>query len=264
MSLYNWIRSAYALTIRHPVSLLVYQMGKVGSSSTYRSLSEAGLKPVHVHYIYSDLPHMDRFTETSKDFPFHFYVGRVLWYYLRLTSHRLKIITLVRDPIARYISAQFQTLGHEPIARDDPNTAVRQLQDTVRRGEKVTFNWFEREMEPLLGVNPIDEPFDCKAGHALIEAPRADVLVLKLERLSDLIPDVVGPFVGKKLTISRANVGKGKNYAGYYQEVLERFCLTEEECRRVYSHPHIKHFYSPEEIDEFVQQWTGRSISTTK
>lgn len=87
---------------------------------------------MHVHFIHGDLPHMERFTETTEDFPFHFYVGRVLRLYLRLTSHRLKIITLVRDPIAQYISAQFQTLGHESIARDDPDTAVRQLKDAVR------------------------------------------------------------------------------------------------------------------------------------
>lgn len=119
-------------------------------------------------------------------------------------------------------------------------------------------------MEPLLGVNPIHEPFDCKAGYSLIEAPRADVLVLKLERLSDLIPSVVSTFVGRDLSIAKANRGNEKSYAEYYQEVLSRFRLTEEECRRVYSHPHVKHFYSREEIDAFVQKWTGSSTPIKK
>ena len=202
---------------------------------------------------------MERFTETDKDFPFHFYIGRLLRHYFQLTSHRIKVITLVRDPIAQYISAQFQTLEHEPISRKDPDTAARQLRGAVLNEDKATFGWFGREMEPLLGVNPIAEAFDRKAGYSLLSAPRADILVLKLERLSDLLPSVVGPFVGKDLSVARANVGKEKAYAAYYKEVLGRFHLTKEECRRVYSHPHVKHFYSAEEIDQFVQKWTGHA-----
>jgi hypothetical protein len=236
-------------------------MGKVGSTSVYRSLERAGLQPIHVHFIHSDLTHMERFTETDKDFPLHFYIGRLLRRYLRLTSRRIKVITLVRDPIARYISAQFQTLDHEPIPQDDPETAVRQLENTVRNGEKVTFDWFAREMEPLLDVNPIAEPFDREAGYALLEAPKADVLVLKLERLSDLIPTVVSSFVGEELSVVQANRGKKKDYSDYYQEVLKRFQLTEKDCREVYGHNHITHFYTSEEIKKFVERWSSQQYS---
>ncbi|WP_158705104.1 putative capsular polysaccharide synthesis family protein [Salinibacter altiplanensis] len=202
---------------------------------------------------------MERFTETGKDFPLHFYVGRLLRWYLELTSHRIKVITLVRDPVARYISAQFQTLDHEPIPQDDPDAAVRQLQDTVRRGRKVRFDWFEREMKTLLGVNPLAEPFDREVGYSLLNAPRADILVLKLECLSDLIPGVVSSFVGKELSVVQANRGNKKDYADYYQEVLKRLQLTEETCREVYSHEHVTHFYTSGEIDQFVQKWTDQS-----
>lgn len=78
------------------------------------------------------MSHMVRFTETEKDFPLHSHIGRVLRYYLTITSHRLKIITLVRDPIARFISAQFQTLDYEPIPPDDADKAVQQLRETIR------------------------------------------------------------------------------------------------------------------------------------
>ncbi len=132
MSLYRWARTTYGIARRHPVRILIYQMGKVGSTSVQRSLYDAGVGPLHVHYIHADLSHMERFTETEKDFPLHFYIGRVLRYYLAITSHRLKIITLVRDPIARFVSAQFQTLDHEPIPPDDADAAVQQLRGTIR------------------------------------------------------------------------------------------------------------------------------------
>nr|WP_259060078.1 putative capsular polysaccharide synthesis family protein [Salinibacter ruber] len=257
MSFYRWTRATYGIVRRHPVRILVYQMGKVGSTSVQRSLYDAGFGPLHVHYIHADLPHMERFTETEKDFPLHFYIGRVLRYYLAITSHRLKIITLVRDPIARFISAQFQTLDHEPIPPDDADSAVQQLRETIRsKPETVRFRWFKREMEPLLGVNPIKEPFDREAGYGRVESSRADVLVLKLERLSELIPTVVSSFVGEKLSVVRANEGQKKNYADYYREVLDRFDLSEETCRRIYDHAHTTHFYTPDETHQFVEKWT--------
>ncbi|MCS3668072.1 hypothetical protein GGP77_002315 [Salinibacter ruber] len=202
---------------------------------------------------------MERFTETERDFPLHFYIGRLLRYYLMVTSHRLKIITLVRDPIARFISAQFQTLDHEPIPPADAGAAVRQLRETIRSDpETVLFRWFKREMEPLLGVNPIDEPFDREEGYGVIEAPRADVLVLKLERLSELIPTVVSSFVGKELSVVRANEGQEKDYADYYNEVLGQFHLSEETCRRIYGHEHVKNFYTTDEIKDFTEKWTSQ------
>ena len=260
MSIYRWVRAAWGIALRHPVDILVYQMGKVGSTSVCRSLQKAGFGPLQVHRTVSDLPHMERFTETDRDFPFHFYLGRLLRRYFKWTSHRIKIITLVRDPIARYISAQFQTLDHEPIPTEDAQQAARQLQQTVgKRREEISFAWFGREMEPQLGVNPISEPFDREAGYALIEAPRADVLVLKLEQLDDLIPGVVSAFVGEELRVVRANRGEEKEYADYYQEVLRHFSVSETVCREVYNHKHIRHFYTPDEINQFVQKWTDQS-----
>lgn len=255
MSVYRWTRATYAIAIRHPVNLLVYQMGKVGSTSVQRSLYEVGLRPLHVHFIHSDLTHMERFTETERDFPLHFYIGCVLRHYLNLTTNKVKVITLVRDPVARYVSAQFQTLDHEPIARDDPDRAVQQLQDEIRDGGKVRFDWFEREMEPFLGVNPIYEPFDREEGYAIIQAPRAEVLVLKLERLSDLIPGVVSDFVGRDLSVVTANRGSEKEYAEYYQEVRQRLSLSEETCEDIYGHDHVTHFYTSEEANTFAKKW---------
>jgi hypothetical protein len=200
---------------------------------------------------------MERFTETDRDFPLHFYIGRLLYSYLKITSHRLKVITLVRDPIARYISAQFQVLDHDPIPSDDPGRAVQQLQAVARKGREFAFPWFEDEMDPLLEVNPLVEPFDKEAGYAILETSRADVLVLKLEQLSELIPGVLSSFVERDLSVVEANRGEDSAYADYYQEVLDRFNLSEETCREIYSHGDVTHFYTSEEVDQFVRRWSS-------
>lgn len=53
----------------------------------------------------------------------------------------------------------------------------------------------------------------------MIEALRADVLVLRLEKLSEPIPDVVGTVVGENISVKRANREGEKEHANYYVEV---------------------------------------------
>lgn len=141
MSIYRWVRAAWGIALRHPVDILVYQMGKVGSTSMCRSLQKAGFGPLQVHRTVSDLPHMERFMETDRDFPFHFYIGRLLYTYLKSTSHRLKVIAIVRDPVARYISAQFQTLEYERIPTADADKAAHQIRQTIRRNPETALFW---------------------------------------------------------------------------------------------------------------------------
>jgi len=257
MSLYNWVRASYAVGLRHPVDLLVYQMGKVGSPTVQSSLTAAGLEPMQVHYMFADLPRMERFTDTDHEFPFHFYIGRLLRYYFDVTSHRFKVITLVRDPIARHISAQFQTLKHEPIPLDDSEAAAQELRRTIPGISSSPFSWFEREMELFLGTSPLSAPFDKQAGYGILETERVDILALKLEQLTKLISEVVSSFVGENLSVVKANQGREKAYADYYQEVLDRFSLSEKTCREIYGHEHVTHFYSASEIEQFVQKWTS-------
>ena len=81
----------------------------------------------------------------------------------------------------------------------------------------------------------------------------ADILILTLEQLSDLLPTVLSNFVGAKLQARRDRVEKSDVYA----EVKERLCLPEPVLRCVYDHSYMCCFYTEEDIGQFIRRWSG-------
>lgn len=93
--------------------ILVFQMGKVGSSSVFESLKYLGLKnPIfHIHYLSpSGIEHVER--SNSGQTPRHILESRYLRNVLEKghPGQKWKIVSLVREPITRNISAFFQNI----------------------------------------------------------------------------------------------------------------------------------------------------------
>jgi hypothetical protein len=99
-------------------TIIVYQMGKVGSSAILKSLQSLNLsKPIfHVHYLTHDaIDGIERkYANLSKPIPKHICTSRILLNDIKKSvdgiNKKLKIVTLVREPVARNISAFFQNI----------------------------------------------------------------------------------------------------------------------------------------------------------
>jgi hypothetical protein len=245
-----------------PAPILVYQMGKVGSTSVCRSLEAAGHHPVHVHFLTAQSHRYVRAAYEDVGMkPAHYYTEKLVRPYLKWTNHRLKVISLVRDPVARYVSGLFQwptcrDAVSEDAAKTRADVAERLSQPNALRYE---LTWFDRELKKTLGVDVLGEPFDREHGYQTYRGPRADVLLLKLERLSELLPTVVSDFVGTPLQNVRANVGKQKNRGALYAEVKRTLTLPRSVCERTYDHEWVRHFYTADEIASFVRKWSASS-----
>jgi hypothetical protein len=250
-----------------PRPILVYQMAKVGSTSVYRSLRAAGLYPLHVHSV-TEESCRDGFKFYSRHGatpPIHLYVSLLLRPYLRCTSHRLKVISLVRDPVARYVSKQYQTA--EYLSNPDMDNLGAVAGDVERTKQNIreqlaepgvmdyTFGWFDRQIKAMLDLDVLAEPFDKERGFGLHEGPRVDVLVLKLERLSDLIPTVVSDFVGRELQVTRANDRRQTERGDEYARVKSELLLPAATIERIYGHEWVRHFYTQDEIESFRARW---------
>lgn len=146
-----------------PRPILVYQMAKVGSTSVCRSLREAGYNPLHIHSLTRDGKYHNGQVEPPK----HYYTENLLRLYLKCTNHRLKVIFLVRDPIARRVSARFQW----PICReyvfDSVEETRRGLVEHFSRpgGLEYEFRWFDREVKEMLSVDVMEEKFNRTDGY---------------------------------------------------------------------------------------------------
>lgn len=250
-----------------PRPILIYQMGKVGSTSVYRSLRTAGLYPLHVHFLTEESRrrNFEFYLGHGAAPPIHLYVSRMLCPYLRYTSHRLKVISLVRDPVARYVSGEHHIADY--LTQSGMNDSDVVPGDTERTRQNIreqlaspyamdyAFGWFDRQVKSVLDVDVMAEPFNKKQGFGLYSGPRADVLVLKLERLSDLLPTVVSDFIGHKLQATRANVRRRSKRGKEYALVKNELTLPATTLERIYSHEWVQHFYTQSEITSFRSRW---------
>lgn len=255
--IYSPLRAAGQVVAALPDPILVWQMSKVGSTTIQKTLKRAGVGALHVHFIdpqsWSDATGWYR--SHGETLPRHFYIGRLLRWWLRHTQHRVKVVTLMRDPIARHVSGMFQSHHVAGFPVGDASDAL----DTLRaqfvegRPEKYAFTWFDREIKAVLGIDIYAHPFDREAGYTRITTPRADILVMTTERLSELIPTVLSDFVGESLRVHNARRRRDKMYAC----VKSNFTLPDKVVQRVYGNPRMQHFYTNEQIAHFMRRWTN-------
>ena len=239
-----------------PDPVLVYQMSKVGSSSVERTLTRAGIPHVHVHFIApASWEETARWhAKNDQTLPPHFHKGRLLRYWINWTERQVRVVTLVRDPIARHVSGAFE-VGHQTgFPKENKSKALQALGNQLRAKDVLDYpyTWFDREIAPVFGVDVLDHPFNRKEGYGRIKTENVDLLILTLERLSDLVPTVLSDFVGTSLELKKARIRTDE----VYKRVKEQLTLSESNVRRLYDHPWMRHFYAEQDIERFVRRWT--------
>lgn len=239
-----------------PDPVLIYQMSKVGSSTVYKSLKKEGVGSVHVHFIARE--HWRRVAEmysnNNTTLPSHFHKGRLLRYWINATQRQVRVVSLVRDPIARHVSGAFEIGNVQGIPTNKSSEALRVLEDQLSALDEFEypFQWFAREIEPTFGVDVLSHPFNRKEGFGRITTDNVDILILRTEQLSTLVPTVLGDFVGEDLDVQRDRVRTNQ----VYTTVKHQLCLSEPTVRRLYDHPWMHHFYTDQDIERFVERWT--------
>jgi len=250
----------------------IYQMGKVGSISLWKTLENQGEMIRHQHNL--TLSHSDsigvkrilglwgqlgsRFSELK----------RKIYPCQRLRTFRktsgIKIISLIREPISRNLSLCFQ--HSTDFIRDDVTNrsfnANRTLNELFsyyledRIDQSAGIRWFDREFLPTTGVNIYDYPFDKEEGYAVIQTERYDILVLQCEMLKNnllRIQEFLG--LSKPFELAQLNVGDNKWYRLLYKEFKKNYRPSKELVDTLYSSQFMKHFYSKTDIKKFKQKW---------
>jgi hypothetical protein len=261
-------------------------MGKVGSTTIWNSLKLSNIDAAiyHVHRINRDA--VDRQLKQSKErfSALHIiYPETVHAEYWRAQLDKThpkghwKVITLVRDPIARTLSTFFQSLEDKTIAREGfygswNSQSYDELLDHLlekfdsryvqNSGKKHPYTWFEYEFKANLGCDLFSEPNICDKPYHICTTPKADVLLLKLERLNDHYKTAFREFLGiKNFDLRSKKIRSHEVYGDLYQDFLRYVELPDEYLDRIYSSPLVKNFYSDSEIEEFYRHWQRQSKS---
>lgn len=264
--------------------LLIYQMGKVGSSTVRRSLRaiELDMPIYHVHFLTQN-----RITETEAKRKKHFRTERYsylkrpwLYQYLRkqidrgLNGRKWKIVTLTREPIARNISTFFENLevklldpgdqyeiksdyyDIDPtvVKLDDMQGLTSLFFDRLNHDSPLVF--FDRELKGVFGIDLFASDFPKSKGYKIYEGEQADVLLIRLENLNKCAHEAFKRFLDVEgFTMINTNIGRKKDYALIYQRFNDSIALPDTYINKMYGSKYMRHFYSEEEIERFEAKW---------
>ena len=264
--------------------LLIYQMGKVGSSTIKRSLKYFDLdRPVyHLHFLTKD-----RIYETEKDRKEFFrtekydllrrpWLNEFLVKRLddQLMGQKWKCVTLTREPVSRNLSVFFENLELTALSEVDsyeikshyykiPSTIIR-MNNLEKLSsvflEKVNHaspeQFFDKEIKGVLNVDVYNEEFPKQKGYIIIKGEIADILVIRLENLNNIANQAFSEFLGiSDFKLSNTNIGSQKDYAPLYSKFKKSIRFPKKYFDDVYNSKYMQHFYTSTEINQFRERW---------
>lgn len=223
-------------------TVFVYQGKKVGSISLVVSSRKAGTYSVHVHSF--DILGLGNQVVNSI-----------------IKSVSGKVISLVREPIARQMSLMWQYIGTDKEKFWNQFSSFEEIEKffySIPNSED-EFSWFEVEIGKILGIDVFDYPFDRKKGYSIIEKNGISLLLLKLERINAL-ENVIGEFLGNEnFELMYGNNAEEKGYKYIYENYKRNVRIPHQFYEYYYKgNKYMDHFYTEEEKKEFYQHWKDR------
>lgn len=256
--------------------IFIWQMGKVGSSTVYRSLLPYS-KPCtwEVPTIKNNTywPSYNNIIQTHSI--------KLLYDFLHYSDEKFVIVSLVRDLLARNISSIFQSMNDEEewrnqhfianlddfqkMSYDQQEKKITQQLIRLNTGTAVT-SWYDNLLRSHFYYPDIDKyfvdiyakPFDQENGYQIYESrtSRIKMMVMRLENLNDQV-DVMGDFLGiDGLHFISKNVAAEKWYNPMYKRFKERYKPTPLELEAIYNSRFMRYFYSPDQIRLLIEKWT--------
>lgn len=257
--------------------IVIYQPGKVGSTSIDTALKKAGICCQHIHILNN--------RKSTSDLAY-----KNLLEQLKNQKSKVRIITGVREPIARGISSFIHNLSQyngwlikDELTNDlcescvsylrnytcnDNNAATNKPAHYFNQNEFTAlgdqmgneFAWFDKEIKTVYGIDIFAYPFDREQGYTIIKTDNIEIFVYKLEKL-DSLESALSDFLGLKetLKLEKNNVVTEKVTKNLSKEIKENIVIPKE-CLDYYfvDNPRMKHFYTDKEIKEFYRKYEQR------
>jgi len=283
---YNLARLLYCLVDKTLINInskrekpfvLIYQQGRVASTSVYESIKSLNLSyPIHhVHTISYKHTQQEIYRLKKKGGKVyrHLFVGQYL--YKALNKHNLrhnplpwKIICIFRDPIEIMISLHFLNFENGSNNKFSVN-GVLDKQRTLAFFENLfesndpskwaICNWFDDVFFKELGIDVFSASFDKTEGYSIISTNKMDVLLIRFENLEHAYKNGVAELLSlntKEVHLQHANLHINKSTSELHKYIKQNLKLSRNACEKVYTTKFVQHFYSPELIEALTIKWT--------
>ena len=230
--------------------VLVYQMGKVGSQSVKFSLENNGLKAEHIHWLGAKEP--------KAEFPTP---NNVVLNNINKGYVKYKVIVLVRNPMARNLSAFFQRIRRWSSRRPENMTSMEIQKDFIDRYDiKYADKWFDEELHRFFKFNVYKNTFPHKKGYKVYDSDGHKILIIRLEDTKEKLKEAIkeltgvdGVLMSNKGVYEKRNVGQ--DFIQKYKEIKKMdFPLSFIE--KNYNLKYSNYFYTKKEIENFKKEWS--------
>ncbi|WP_319204526.1 putative capsular polysaccharide synthesis family protein [uncultured Ilyobacter sp.] len=249
--------------------ILIYQMGKVGSTTIEKSLEKLGKNNVyHIHHFFKE-PSLENikinsnlklFIKSNRENIFFKLKRLTLYIFCRIK--KVKIITLTREPIERNISMFFQDFPQVLYENYFINPRRNEMtQNQIFKLFEENFNhelplrWFDEEIKRYFSVDIYNYPFDKESGYSIIKESNIDMFVCKLEKLNFLENELKEFLELDEFKLEDSNSSRVKWYYYLYKEFKKNYIPNKHYLNSMYNSRFINHFYTVEEIEIFKKKW---------
>ena len=242
----------------------IYQPGKVGSTSLSRMLNASGTPYLKIHSLLSS-----EYRFLGELYP--------IWNQTAgtLQNGRIKLISLVRNPLARDYSAFWEVFvcgtqrrRYIPFLSANLQEMYDSFVDIIVNQDKKyedahiavwreEFNWFDEEFKECFDLDIYQQPFDQEKGYTIIHNEYVDLFLMKLEKLDSVLP-ALNSFIGGNIhrTPQKAYSASSKIYSMAYRAFHQKVKLKKTYVDHYFSgNKKVDHFYTKEEQEKFLDEW---------
>ncbi|MGI0495768.1 putative capsular polysaccharide synthesis family protein, partial [Limnospira platensis] len=227
---------------------LVYTMGKVGSTSISTSLKNHSSQVYDIHFL----------EETYLQKNMH--KGHCIDGYFVLKNwlgEPLKIISLVRNPIAVNISGFFQNLDTYYPHLSPEQILQLSIEELINKFWTLDLNypliWFDREFKKCLNFDIYSQPFSLLGWQTYLHESY-HILIMQAELMDSQKQEVIRMFTGiSNFHLENQNLSSQKWYSHLFKEFKEKLVLPGDYLDKMLNSQFTKHFYRPSQIQEFYK-----------
>lgn len=245
--------------LKNPV--LIYQMGKVASAAIRDSLIKQDIENYQVHCLQPDKVAMlkKQHLKLGLKIPPHLVRSQFIIDEKILERENVKIISLLRDPVARNISAFFQNIDKFFPDKKYKNISSEELIDVFIKDytHDIAIKWFENEFKPTLGIDICETIVDKSKSFFIFEEDSFSVLLIKVEAPDLEKKNAVIDFldIDENFELLKTNRGKDKPYAKEYLNFKKKIILQKSYLDKMYNSRLIQSFYTDFAIKKMRKRW---------
>ncbi|MEM7768254.1 MAG: putative capsular polysaccharide synthesis family protein [Pseudomonadota bacterium] len=237
---------------------IVYTMGKVASSAISTAIRRTGRLVHDIHTLNDEtlMREMRKAVDENR-FPNPHFCVSMAWKAREITiRQRAVYISLVRDPVARNISAYFQNLWRfvDKLDGGDRAEVDAYVDDFINRyPHHFPVNWYDREYKEFLDIDIYAGVFRTQNGYQLSHHER--VVIFRVDTPDEVKSRILTKVLGFDVEVQRANEAAEKAYSDDYEAVRALVQLEAPLLDQIYGSQFVRHFWDDDEIEAMRARW---------